>query len=124
MSLSNGDFSISKIDTSQLDQRTLYKKRKFGRGHIVRQYMSSVGVITERYASDENLLYDESQYSSKDSISDTKSSQMLLTDGEESVIAVPVMNCPCYEKACKEELKKQGVFKKMLSLIKKCKLKH
>lgn len=33
------------------------RRRVFGRGRVVRQYMSGVGVITERCASDDDLLH-------------------------------------------------------------------
>lgn len=105
---------INKNNFSYLDRFTPKKNQKFGRGHIVHQYMSSVGVITERYVSDEDLLSYKTTYGSdgpksrtyvkSNSILNKKQEEM---EEEELSINVPV-NCPCYEIYLKEYYKKHN----------------
>jgi len=93
------------------------ENHKFGRGHIIRQYMSGVGVITERYISDDHLLYSKSENHPDQSTSniDAKSFDYLMGEQEEgkeeTIITTIPVNCPCYKKACEEELKKNRLFK-------------
>lgn len=73
-------------DFNDLDQHKLQEKRGFFRGHIVYQYMSGVGVITERYVSNSHLLIYQSPHSSHLSItsnSDVKSRKSLTIDNNE-----------------------------------------
>jgi len=96
---------------------------KFGRGHIIRQYMSGVGVITERYIPNDHLFFFKSGNPSDHSTSncDVKSLEHLIEEEEEEeeekIITTMPVNCPCYEKACEEELKKSRSFKNIFSSI-------
>jgi hypothetical protein len=86
--------------------------------------MSGVGVITERYVSDEDLLFYQSGNNSDSSKSDVKSNSTLINEEEEveeeeSNIIVPV-NCPCYEKSLEEYYKKKNsmnIFKRLFEYI-------
>lgn len=96
---------INKNEFNILDRFTPKKNPKFGRGHIVRQYMSGVGVITERYESDEHLLFFQSVYDSDGSQSDIKSNCTSITEEEEEkeeveeeeLNTIMPVNCPCYD---------------------------
>lgn len=91
---------INKNEFNILDRFTPKKNPKFGRGHIVRQYMSGVGVITERYESDEHLLFFQSVYDSDGSKSDIKSNSTSITEEEvdkEELNTIMPVNCPCYD---------------------------
>lgn len=98
-----------------LDRYKPQENHKFGRGHIIRQYMSGVGVITERYISEDHLLCFELENHSDQSMSniDAKSFEMeeQEEEEEEKIFTTIPVNCPCYEKACEEELKKNRSFK-------------
>lgn len=114
--------SVKKTDFNYLDRFTPKKNQKFGRGHIVRQFMSGVGVITERYVSDEDLLFYQSGYDSdgSKSTSGAKSNSTLINEEEEVEeeelnIILPV-NCPCYEKSLEEYYKRKksmNIFKRL-----------
>lgn len=102
-----------------LDRYQLQENHKFGRGHIIRQYMSSVGVITERYISNDHLLFFKSENPSDQSMSNyyVKSLENVIggeeeeEEEEEKTITTMPVNCPCYEKAFEEELKKNISYK-------------
>lgn len=95
--------------------------RIFGRGHIIRQYMSGIGVITERHVPDDEVLYYESAERSLDysesSIIDDRSHGSSTEEEEETVNMFEPVNCPCYEKSLKEEREKSGMLKNIFSLI-------
>lgn len=113
--------------------------RGFGRGHIIYQYMSGVGVITERYVSNSGILLYQSRHSSDPFISksDVKSRESLTMeeedeevkevkeveeeedDDEEFDTSMPV-NCPCYEYALKiqyESFQRVGLFRNIISKL-------
>lgn len=122
--LQEEETSIALIDENDFCSLAYLKyrgNRGFGRGHIVRQYMSGVGVITEKYVSDDNLLFYDSTGRSLDNYSTSNSaenSHEYLTEDEEvkEEIIIPE-NCPCYEKAFKDEMKKRGFFNNIFTLI-------
>lgn len=103
-----------------LDRYQPQENHKFGRGHIIRQYLSSVGVITERYISNDHLLFFKSENLSDQSTSNyyVKSLENVIggeeeeeEEEEEKTITTLLVNCPCYEKALEEELKKNRSYK-------------
>lgn len=109
-----------------LDRYKPQENHKFGRGHIIRQYMSGVGVITERYISNDHLLFFESRNTSNQSVStsDVKSLESKIEEEQQKEVVeqfnttMPI-NCPCYDKAFKKELKKNRSFKNIfLSIFK------
>lgn len=109
-----------------LDRYKPQENHKFGRGHIIRQYMSGVGVITERYISNDHLLFFESRNTSDQSVftSDVKSLESIIEEEKqkeevEQFNTIMPINCPCYDKAYKKELKKNRSFKNIfLSVFK------
>lgn len=113
--LQDEETSIDLIDENDFSPLAYPKSREnrgFGRGHIVRQYMSGVGVITERYVSEEDMLfYDSTGRHSDNSTSNSgENSREYLTEEEEEEVKEEITvpeNCPCYEKALKDELKKR-----------------
>lgn len=120
LNTTNSDYNIQNNSSTALmnennfnylDQYKPQENYKFGRGHIIRQYMSGVGVITERYIPDDHLFFESGN--SLTSISDVKSLENLFEEEEneeEECNTTVVVNCPCYEKAWDEELKKSRSF--------------
>lgn len=102
-----------------LDQNKNGKQKSFGRGHIIRQYMSGVGVITERYIPDNEILFYESteRSSNYSTTSDDKSHVSSSEDEEDTTNNFEPMNCPCYEKSLSVERKKIGMFRKIFPSI-------
>jgi len=115
---------MNKNYSNYLDQQKPQENHVFGGGHIIRQYMSGVGVITERYIPDYYLLFFESANTSDQSasISDVKSLEYLMGENEQKEeeekcnLTIPI-NCPCYDKAWKEELRKNRSFMNILSSV-------
>lgn len=112
---------INENDFSRLVHPKSPENRGFGIGHIVRQYMSGVGVITERYVSDDDMLFYDSTGRSSDnySISNSdKNSSEYLTEEEElrEDINLPE-NCPCYEKVLNDKLKKRGFLNNIFTSV-------
>lgn len=124
----DNDMSTGLMDKNDFGSATRPESREnrgFGHGHIVRQYMSGVGVITERYVSDDDMLFYESTGRSSDNdstsiISDNSHNYLAAEEEkeeeEDETLNVPE-NCPCYEKALQDELKKNGFLKKIFRLI-------
>lgn len=112
--LQNNSSAITLMDENNLnyfDQHRSQENQKFVRGHIINQYMSGVGVITERYIPDEHLLFFDSKHplDQSTSLSDVKSLLSIKEEEQEEehkqfTLTVPV-NCPCYEKSREEEFK-------------------
>lgn len=107
-----------------LDRYKPQENHKFGRGHIIRQYMSGVGVITERYISNDHLLFFESRNTLDQSMStsDIKSVESKIEEEQqkekvEQFNTTTSINCPCYDKAYKKELKKNRSFKNIVLSI-------
>jgi len=93
--------------------------------------MSGVGVITERFIPDDDLLYYDPTERTSSSISfentNSRGSSTNGEDGEEeeeeeqveeekSNVAMSV-NCPCYEKAFEKDHEKLGLFKNIFASI-------
>lgn len=113
---------INENDFNCLNSQKAKHCQKFSRGHIIHQYMSSVGVITERYVQHENLLFCEPEHILDQSslISDVKpckSSTDHEEDEDNDSNTIVSINCPCYEQALIKEYKKQGYLKNMFSRI-------
>lgn len=99
---------INKNNFNCLSRDKVHKNRAFGRGHVVRQYMSGVGVITERYVPDDELLFYESGSSLDDSssLSSAKSHEIFIDkDNEELNTTTVMIDCSCYEEAIEKERK-------------------
>lgn len=112
----NSSIKYNENNLNYSDRFKPQENHKFGRGPIIRQYMSGVGVITERYISDDNLLYFESGNLSDPSTSnyDVRSLDYLTEEEEkeeEKIMTTMPVNCPCYEKACEEEFKRKRSLK-------------
>lgn len=102
MSCSSDYSSLRSLDENFERLRNPQQTRKsqaFGGGRIVRQYMSGVGVITERHVSDdESLLFEPTHSSSVPPIVSQTSSRVSLFEDEEeedSEISVDTIICPC-----------------------------
>uniref|UniRef100_A0A2S2PA95 Uncharacterized protein n=1 Tax=Schizaphis graminum TaxID=13262 RepID=A0A2S2PA95_SCHGA len=115
---------MNKNNSNYLDRHKPQENHVFGGGHIIRQYMSGVGVITERYIPDYYLLFFESESTSDQStfISDVKSLEYLIEEEEpeekeEKCNSTIPKNCPCYDKAWKKELRKNRSFKNIFSSV-------
>lgn len=124
---------ISSSDEKDLNDWLEGKKktmvnRGFGRGHVVRQYMSGVGVITERYVPEDMLFYKPGHSSGSHDGSSTSvfsvssggegrgggTQEERDDDGDELNTILPE-NCPCYEKWLQEERKRTtGFFRNKL----------
>lgn len=96
--------------------------RAFGGGRVVRQYMSGVGVITERHVPDDDLFF----YESSDRFSVASGSDGLFTyralqdTGEDckepSAFAT---HCPCAEKAYEARGANSGLFANVFSWLRR-----